>query len=435
MHQEPAHERPDIERRAYRKAGIRLIPFLFFCYILSYLDRVNIGFARLQMSADIGLGEAAYGAGAGMFFIGYMLFEVPSNMILARVGARVWIARIMITWGLVASLQAMVATPSQLYLVRFLLGVAEAGFFPGIILYLTLWFPSEYRARMIAWFMTAVAMAGVLGGPVSGYVLEALDGLLSLRGWQWLFIVEGLPASVAGIWVLYYLDDGPEKAGWLGDDERELLSARYRSERSGGHDAPGTAASLAGVIASPRVWLLTLLYFFAVMGVYGIAFWLPQIIHDSITADPESIGWISSIPWLAGAVGMVLNGMHSDRSAERRWHIALPALGASAAFFLSSLPAAGGWYGVAALSVATAGVMSVLSAFWTLPPAVLSGTVAAAAGIALINSFGNVAGYVSPWVAGLILDAAGPHGMSLVLLLFSASMLACALLAVLSTRR
>lgn len=423
MHPPPS---PAGEPAAYRKAAWRLVPFLFFCYILAYLDRVNVGFAKLQMSRDLGLGDIAYGTGAGIFFIGYLLFEVPSNIILSKVGARIWIARIMITWGIVASLQLFVSGEHAFYLLRFLLGVAEAGFFPGIILYLTIWFPSEYRARMVAWFMTAVAIAGVVGGPVSGAILEAMDGFGGLQGWQWLFVLEGLPSAAMGVVVLFYLDDSPRDASWLDTEEKDLLMRRAALD--GERRLGGAEEHTAGyAMKNPKVWGFSGVYFLVVMGLYGISFWLPQIIGDTITSDERAIGWISAIPWLAAAVAMVLNGVHSDRSGERRWHVAAPCLVAATAFAFSAMPQPGGWYGIVALSVATAGIMSALSCFWSLPSSMLGGT-AAAAGIAVINSFGNIAGYVSPELAGRIRESAGDR-MEPVLAMFSL----CLLFAALST--
>jgi sugar phosphate permease len=415
------------ETAVYRRAAWRLVPFLFFCYILAYLDRVNVGFAKLQMSADLGIGDIAYGTGAGIFFIGYLIFEVPSNIILSKVGARIWIARIMITWGIIASLQLFVAGEHAFYLLRFLLGVAEAGFFPGIILYLTIWFPSEYRARMVAWFMTAVAIAGVVGGPVSGVILDAFDGFRGLQGWQWLFVLEGLPSALMGAVVLFWLDDSPKDAAWLNEEEKALMMRRASLDEAL-RRPDGVAAHTAGyAMRNPKVWGFSGVYFLVVMGLYGISFWLPQIIRDSITTDESAIGWISVIPWLTAALVMVANGVHSDRTGERRWHVAVPCFAAAAAFAISAMPFAGGWYGILALSVATAGIMSALSCFWSLPSAMLTGT-AAAAGIAVINSFGNIAGYVSPELVGRIRESAGER-MELVLVMFSL----CLLFAAVST--
>jgi D-galactonate transporter len=421
------------EKAAFAKAAWRLVPFLFLCYILAYLDRVNVGFAKLQMCSDLSFSETVYGTGAGIFFIGYLLFEVPSNIILSKIGARIWIARIMVTWGIVACLQVFVSSEPLFYLLRFLLGIAEAGFFPGIILYLTLWFPSRYRARMVAWFMTAVAVAGVVGGPVSGTIIEFMHTLAGLRGWQWLFLLEGVPSVLTGVWVFFFLDDGPSGAAWLGEEEKRAIIGRLSIEEEEKNSSAATGHTLKDALSSPAVWLLSAVYFSIVMGLYGISFWLPQIIRETITTDVSAIGWISAVPWLVAAAAMVFNGMHSDMTGERRWHITSACLAGSAAFALSAMPSLSGWYGVAVLSVATAGVMSALSCFWSLPPAILSGT-AAAAGIALINSFGNLAGYVSPEMAGIIRDATGGR-MAPVLLLFSASLFAGALLTLFVTSR
>ncbi|NTV98096.1 MAG: MFS transporter [Chlorobiaceae bacterium] len=408
------------EKAAFGKAAWRLVPFLFFCYILAYLDRVNVGFAKLQMCSDLGFSETVYGSGAGIFFIGYLLFEVPSNIILSKIGARIWIARIMVTWGIIACLQLFVSSEPLFYLLRFLLGIAEAGFFPGIILYLTLWFPSRYRARMVAWFMTAVAVAGVLGGPVSGSILGSMHTVGGLRGWQWLFLLEGAPSILIGIWVYFFLDEGPAGASWLSEDEKEMIIGSLAREEEEKKNRADTGHTLGDALSNPAVWLLSAVYFSIVMGLYGISFWLPQIIKETITTDTAAIGWISAVPWLVSAIAMVLNGMHSDRSGERRWHIAAACIAGGAAFALSAMPAFNGWYGVAVLSIATAGIMSALSCFWSLPPAILSGT-AAAAGIALVNSFGNLAGYVSPEIAGRIRDATGGR-MAPVLVMFSAAL-------------
>ncbi|NTU57883.1 MAG: MFS transporter [Chlorobiaceae bacterium] len=417
----------------YAKAAFRLIPILFFSYILAYLDRVNVGFAKLQMCSDLGLSETAYGTGAGIFFIGYLIFEIPSNIILAKTGARVWIGRIMITWGIIALLQVFVVDEGTFYLLRFLLGVAEAGFFPGIILYLTYWFPAEYRARMVAWFMTAIAVAGVIGGPISGWILHSTDGYSGMPGWRWLFLLEGFPSIVMGMVVLFYLDNSPKEASWLSSEEKEMLSKRAAIEESE-RLAQGTAShSVRAAFRNPKVWIFSLIYFAIVLGLYGISFWLPQIIKETITPDEKAIGWISAIPWSFAAAAMVVNGIHSDRTGERKWHIAAPCIAASAAFAVSAMHSVTGWSGIITLCIATAGIMSALSCFWSMPSGILAGT-AAAAGIALINSFGNTAGYVSPELVGIIRDATG-HSMTPVLYLFSISLLTAALLVLLISRK
>ncbi|MBS4095676.1 MAG: MFS transporter [Sulfuricella sp.] len=417
------------ERATYRKVSLRLLPFLFLCYVLAYLDRVNVGFAKLQMSADLGFSDAVYGAGAGIFFIGYFFLEVPSNVILSRVGARIWIARIMVSWGLIAMGTMFVSSERAFYILRFLLGVAEAGFFPGIILYFTYWYPHAYRARMIAWFMTAIPLAGIVGGPLSGWILKALDGVATLRGWQWMFLIEGALPVVMGLWVLRFLDDSPAQAKWLAADERDLLLTRLQRDAT---EKPA-GGSVWEAFRSVKVWLLGAVYFGMVMGLYGISFWLPQIIKDTLTADPFRIGLISSIPWCVAAFAMVAYGYHSDASGERRWHVALACLLAAGAFAASALPGLGGWTGILMLSLATAGIMAALSCFWTLPTGMLHGT-AAAAGIAWINSFGNLAGYVSPGLVGMIRDAAGKD-MTLALYLLAGSLAAAGALTLYVARR
>jgi sugar phosphate permease len=394
----------DFEARTYRTVTWRLLPFLFLCYILAYLDRVNVGFARLQMQTDLGLSDTAYGIGAGMFFIGYFFFEVPSNLLLRRIGARVWIARIMVLWGLISSGMMFTNSQTTFYGLRFLLGIAEAGFFPGIILYLTFWYTRAHRARMVALFMTAIALAGVLGGPISGLIMDRMGGVAGLRSWEWLFLLEGLPSVVVGFLVLAYLDDGPERASWLTAEQKALL-ARRLAEEEALKTADGRHAQHIGeVFRNPVVWVLSLIYFGAVMGNYGVTFWLPQIIRETITTNPWRIGLVSMIPWGVAAVTAVIVGASSDRRQERRWHIATGAAIGSVAFALSGLPGLSGWTGLAFLTIATAGMMSTMTTFWSLPTAILSGN-AAAAGIAWINSLGNLSGYVSPFVLGAIRDA------------------------------
>jgi D-galactonate transporter len=421
---------PEFEKATYSKVTWRLIPFLFLCYILAYLDRVNVGFAKLQMGTDLNFSDTVYGTGAGIFFIGYFFFEVPSNVILSKVGAKLWIARIMIVWGLISA--AMMFTNSEMtfYVMRFLLGVAEAGFFPGIILYLTYWYTRTHRAKMVAAFMTAIALAGVLGGPMSGWILKQLAGIAGLKGWQWLYLIEGLPSVLVGIWVLLYLDDGPAKSKWLTQDEKNLVLQRLEQEEAVKKSHGESNHTFGDAFSNPKVWLLCAVYFGIVMGTYGISFWLPQIIKETITKDPWEIGMISAIPWAVAAVAMVWNGHHSDTTGERRWHVAGACVIGSIAFAVSAMPGVTGWGGIAALTIATAGVMSAVSCFWSVPTGILSGT-AAAAGIAWINSVGNLAGYVSPMVVGRIRDAT--HSMTLALSVLSLCVLIAAVLTILVT--
>ena len=422
---------PEFEKATYGKVTWRLVPFLFLCYILAYLDRVNVGFAKLQMQEDLGFSETVYGLGAGMFFIGYFFFEVPSNVLLQKVGAKIWIARIMIMWGLLSAGMMFTNSETTFYVLRFLLGVAEAGFFPGIILYLTYWYTRTHRARIVALFMTAVALAGVVGGPASGWIMQTMGGVHGLANWQWLFLIEGAPSVVVGIAVLFLLDDGPRKAKWLDEREKALIVQRLDEEeqlkRAEGH----TSHSFSDAFKVPAVWLFSFVYFGIVMGVYGVSFWLPQIIKETITKDIWEIGLISMIPWGVGAIAMVINGHHSDKKNERRWHVAGAAIIGAAAFAASAIPGISGWTGIFFLTIATAGAMSAVSCFWSLPTGILSGT-AAAAGIAWINSVGNLAGYVSPFVVGKIRDAT--HNMALALLVLAASLMAAGLLTLYVTR-
>lgn len=379
----------------YRKVALRLIPLLFVCYILAYLDRVNVGFAKLGMKVEPWFSDAVFATGSGIFFIGYFIFEVPGNIILHRVGARLWIARIMIGWGIVSALMSISSSPASFYTLRFLLGVAEAGFFPGIILYLTYWFPREHQARMVALFMTAVTLAGVFGSPLSGWLLQVSDGWHGLKAWQWLFIIEGLPSVLVGACVPFLLTDRPEKAAWLSAAEKRLLHDRLEAEErvkaaQGHHNHRASDA-----FKSSQVWLCCFIYFGIVVGLYGASFWLPQIVENTFTKDKWQIGLYSAIPWGVAAVGMVLVGRHSDRTGERRRHIGLSALIAAVAFAISGLPGLPPVLVMVALAIAITGVMSAVACFWALPTAILSGT-AAAAGIAWINSLGNLAGHFSP---------------------------------------
>lgn len=394
----------NFETATYHKVGRRLIPLLFLSYVVAYLDRVNVGFAKLGMASDLGFSDTVYGLGAGIFFLGYFLFEVPSNIILHRVGARIWIARIMIGWGLVSAATMFVTTAPAFYTMRFILGVAEAGFFPGIILYLTYWFPRTHRAGMIAAFMTAVAVAGVIGGPISGWIMGSFNGLGGLAGWQWLFLLEGLPSAVVGVVVLLYLDNGPAMARWLTEPERALLVERLAEDERTKEAVGDHRTTIAGALTDPRVWILATVYFGLALGLYAISFWLPQIIKETITTDNVAIGFISAIPWLAAGVAMTWNGRRSDRTGERRWHVAGPAFLGGLGLAASALPGVGGWAGIGAITVATAGILSAMSCFWSLPTAILSST-AAAVGLAWINSVGNLAGYASPFLVGKIRDA------------------------------
>jgi ACS family tartrate transporter-like MFS transporter len=393
------------------KVTRRLIPFMFVLYIVAFVDRVNVGFAALQMNKDLGFSDAVYGFGAGIFFIGYFLFEVPSNLILERVGARVWIARIMITWGIISAAMFLVQGPISFYVLRFLLGFAEAGFFPGMILYLTYWFPARERARRVALFMTAIPIAGVVGSPISGALLT-LDGLAGLAGWQIMFLAEGIPAVILGFVVLFYMTDRPEEAGWLEPEERDWLrDALQRENRIKSNHGEYTTRQ---ALTNGKVWLLAAIYFGVVTSVYGVSLWLPLIIEDLSGFGAIAVGLLGAIPYIAGAIGMVLFARHSDATGERRWHVAIAAFVATVGLVLTGATSSPVME-MAALTLAALGIYSTLATFWSLPTAFLSGT-AAAAGIALINSFGNLGGFVGPYVVGYLSDATGSYYAGLLLL-------------------
>ncbi|MDK9705780.1 MAG: MFS transporter [Desulforhopalus sp.] len=388
-----------IEKAAYAKITWHLIPFLFICYIVAYLDRVNIGFAKLQMLSDLQFSETAYGFGAGVFFLGYILFEIPSNIILYKVGARIWIARIMICWGVVSGLTMFVTSEWSFYAMRFLLGVAEAGFFPGIILYLTYWFPSERRGKITTLFMIAVPVSGVIGGPLSGWILQNMAGIRGYAGWQWLLLIEALPAVLMGILVLTYLKDGIETASWLSDAEKTILRRRIQADNEDKEDY-----TFRQLLFDSRIWRCALIYFCYVMGLYGVGFWLPTIIKAMGVAGMFSIGLLSAIPSIVAIIGMVLVSSSSDRHRERRWHVAMPAIFGAAGLICSVVFSGNTWLAMAALSLASFGIVTTFPLFWSLPTAYLRGA-AAAAGIALINSCGNLSGFISPYMIGLIKDA------------------------------
>jgi D-galactonate transporter len=404
---------------------VRLLPYLFLCYVLAYIDRVNVGFAKLQMQHDLGMTEAVYGLGAGIFFIGYFLFEIPANMILQRIGARRWIGPIMIVWGVLSAMTMWVESARSFYLIRFLLGVVESGFFPGVILYLTFWYPERHRARMVAMFMSAIPLSGVFAGPISGWTMARTSGAANLRAWQWLFLLEGLPACMAGIVALLVLTDSPAHASWLKPAERKLLLHRLTEEKAAKALSQDTHHSSMGALRSIKIWLFGLIYFGFVMGNYALGFWLPQVIGDTITKNPMAIGWLSTIPWGSGAIAMIIVGRHSDATRERRMHIALSGMVGAVAFAASAIPRISGPVGLTILTFATIGIMCAFSTFWALPTAVLSGA-AAPAGIAWINSIGNLAGYVGPYAIGTIRDAT--NSMTVALLVLAASALLSSLI-------
>ena len=389
-----------IADKLYQKVFWRLVPFIMLCYVVAYLDRVNVGFAKLQMSQDLGFSETIFGLGAGIFFLGYFLFELPSNLIMHRIGAKIWIARIMITWGIISAGFVFVQTPTQFYVMRFLLGAAEAGFYPGIILYLTYWFPSHRRAKVVATFMAAIPISGIFGNPLSGWIIQSFHGDNGWHGWQWMFLIEAIPAILVGIAVIFFMDNSVQKAKWLSDDEKAFLERDIKEDEKH-KQVPKTTSA---VFSDIRVWHMCLIYFCIVMGQYGLTFWLPTLVKASGVTGALNIGLISAIPFVCAVFAMVLIGRHSDKMRERRWHLIVPALLGAVGFIVSAIAADNTVIAIIFLSLAAMGVLTCSPLFWSLPTAFLSGT-GAAAGIAVINSVGNLAGFVSPFLVGYLKDA------------------------------
>lgn len=391
----------DPSQTAYPKVFWRIVPFLMLCYVVAYLDRVNVGFAKLQMGQDLGFSETVFGLGAGVFFLGYFLFELPSNLLMHRVGAKIWIARIMITWGLISAAFLWVKTPAMFYFMRFLLGLAEAGFYPGVILYLTYWYPSHRRAKIVALFMSAIPVAGIFGNPLSGWIMDAFQGSNGMSGWQWMFVIEAIPALIVGVAVLFWLDNSIESARWLTPEEKKYLAAEVADDQKGAAAGPH---SVSEVLSDSRVWLMCLIYFCFVMGQYGLTFWMPTLVKATGVKGNLQIGLLSAIPFSCAIVAMNLFGRSADAKRERRWHLVIPAALGTAGFCVAASFADNTVVSIFALSVAAAGVLTCAPLFWSLPTAFLTGT-GAAAGIAIINSVGNLAGFVSPYLVGYLKDA------------------------------
>jgi ACS family tartrate transporter-like MFS transporter len=389
-----------------RKVAWRLIPFMGLMYFIAFLDRVNIGFAALTMNADLGLSQSMFGLASGIFFIGYVLFEVPSNIVMERVGARLWIARIMITWGLLSAGTAFVSSPNQLYVLRFLLGVAEAGFFPGMILYLTYWFPAAWRGRILGAFMMALPLSNVIGSPVSTAMLSLQAH--GLHGWQLMFLLEAIPAVLCGFTVLLLLRDGPAQASWLTREERDWLQNELARDRPG----PAAAHSSLAGLREPRVWFLGLVYFGMLVGTYGCGVWLPQIVKGFGNLSNLEVGFATALPYATAALTMYVWGKHSDRTGERTWHIALAtfvgAIGLAASAYFGNVPV----LALAALCLSVMGLYAALPVFWTLPTSLLAGG-AAAAGIALVNSIGNLGGFLGPTLVGYVTEMTGSYAAAL----------------------
>jgi MFS family permease len=409
---QPASEAPnpsvdlkEAERRVFAKIGWRLMPVLILAYIFNYLDRNNVGFAGLTMNQAIGLTATQLGFGAGVFFLGYCLLEVPSNIILYRVGARVWLSRIMISWGLASAATAFAVGPTSFYLLRLLLGVAEAGFFPGVAFYLGTWFPAQYRTRMIAWFMVAIPVSSVIGGPISGWLLS-MNGILGIAGWQWLFIIEGLPVVFIGISLLWLLADRPEDVPWLSDDERRIVRERLAAERR-----PREVRHFGVAIRDVRVIILALVQFGFLVGSYAIGIFLPLILREGKLTDIE-IGFVSSACYVVAVIGMILWARHVDRGGSKVVNLALTCVLSACGFLGAILFSGSFWLSVAAMAIAITGINGARAIFWTIPPRFLTG-MAAAGGLAFINSIGTTGGFVGPYVMGWLTDETGSFSAGL----------------------
>ena len=385
----------------YRKIAWRIMPIVVIAYIVAYIDRVNVSFAKLQMLGDLKFSESAYGVGAGIFFLGYFAFEVPSNIMLHKVGARLWICRVIVTWGIVSGLTALVHTPMQFYTARLLLGVAEAGFFPGMVLYLTYWFPAHRRASMVALLMAGNPVSGIIGGPLSGFILRHFANTKGIAGWQWLFIMEAIPAILLGAVIYLFLDNRVVEAKWLSENERATVASEIQAEA-----VSKTHVSIRSVFTSPKVWLFGAIFFGMEVGSYAIGFWQPTIIRQTGVKDAFTIGLLTTIPYTCALVCMMFTGRHSDKTRERRWHIVVPNLIAAIGFVVCALAGSNTPLSMFGLALAVSGVITGLSMFWALPTSILGGS-AAAAGIALINCTGNLGGFFSPAILGYLKTITG----------------------------
>lgn len=410
-----------VRKSAYRKIAFRLMPFLMLCYFCAYLDRVNVGFAKLQMMNDLQFSEAVYGLGAGIFFLGYFLCEVPSNIVLHKVGARRWIARIMITWGILSGCFAFVQTEWQFYTLRFLLGVAEAGLAPGLLLYLTYWFPSYRRARMTVLWFIAIPISGMIGGPISGLIMDQMNNVRGWHGWQWMFVLEAIPTVAVGLLVLAILKDSVNDANWLTDDEKSLVKKEIAedNQHKQGH------GSIKDFVRDRRLWLLAGIYFCVVMGQYAITFWLPTLIRNSGISDNWHIGLLTSLPYMCAIFVMLMAGRSGDHFRERRWHLIIPMCAGAAALTLATLFVSNLTVSLIFLCIAASGVLTASSLFWMLPTNFLGG-VSAAAGIAAVNSFANLAGFCSPYLIGWVTTNTGSNAIGMFIitavLLFGATL-------------
>ncbi|MCO7567726.1 MFS transporter [Pseudomonas sp. S 311-6] len=409
-HASPAKTQAELADSTHRTVTWRLMPLLLVCYLFAHLDRINIGFAKMQMSQDLQFSDTVYGLGAGLFFIAYALFGVPSNLVLERIGPRRWIATLMVVWGALSTSMLLIETSSAFYLLRFALGAAEAGFFPGILVYLNRWYPAGRRAQVTALFAVAVPLAGVIGGPVSGTILAFMHDTAGLRGWQWMFLLEGAPVILLGLVVLAALPEGFEQVRWLDERQKATLRAQFGAE-----EQRKSVTSLGGIIASRAVWLLVAVYCAVMLAVNTLAFWMPSLIHGAGIGSDASVGLLSALPYLAGCVFMLACGRSSDRQRERRWHLCVPMLMAAAGIAIAGLMPQQPWPVLAGLVLAGMGASAALPMFWQLPPAFLNARTQAA-GIALISSLGSVASFAAPYFIGWVRDTTQSASLALYLL-------------------
>lgn len=383
------------------------MPILFVSYVIAYVDRVNIGFAKLQMLNDLGFSAAVYGLGAGIFFIGFMLFEMPSNLILYKVGARLWIARIMVTWGLISVLTMYVKTPTAFYAMRFLLGVAEAGFVPGVVYYLTQWYPQKRQGRIMSTLIAAAAVGGILVGPLSGYIMDRFDNVYSMHNWQWLFLLQGSPAVLLGILVWCYLEDSPKTANWLSDEEKELHFKILQADKSPAHQK----SKISEVLREKKLWLISAVLVAINIGIYSVVFWTPTIIKSSGVQSYNAIGWISAIPYTATAIAMLAMGRSSDFFQDRRWHIAIACFAGAAGLVGSVYFASSPVLAIASVALATAAFIASTPLIWALGSTFMSER-AAAVGFALMNALAAIGGFSGPYLMGIAQDLTGSTTVS-----------------------
>lgn len=410
-----------LEDALYRKVNWRIVPLFIMCFLFAYLDRVNISFAKLEMQNDLGFSDTIYGLGASLFFVGYFLFEVPSNVLLHKIGARLWIARIMVTWGITSACMMFVQSEFWFYTLRFLIGVMEAGFVPGVLYYFTQWYPSNRRAQVNSYFKSSICLCGIVGGPLAGLILGQLDGALGLAGWKWLFLLEALPSIVLGGVVFWLVSDRIEDTPWLSDDEKRLMTRRMAEDFK-----PTGKSSLAGLWRQPATYVMSAIYLCLVMALTGLLFWMPQLIRNAGVSDTLHIGWLTMVPYLVAVVFNLTIGRSSDRRGERRWHMAGCALLTSAGYLVCAMTAGQLLPLMIGMSMIMAGIIAWMPIFWTIPPRFLAG-VAAAAGIALINSLGQLGGVIAPFMIGRIRDLTGATTSALYMLSL-VSLLAVALI-------